>query len=499
MSDCFLTASVGEKTDGRGFLPPVFLLSSLALISSCGSEAPTSLTDSGVDSGPDGDTDTGADSDTDTDSDSDTDTDTGPDSDSDTDSDTETQTDTGSDTCDEYECQEPFVRFVDGQAAAPGDGLSWEGAFAKIQEGVDAAGKAWVCCQEAHQVWVALGRYYIYESSLDDTVQLVPGVTLLGGFKGDETSVEERDFKKNKTVLDGADGPDGSSFAFHVVTGGDSAEIDGFTVTQGKAVGSEFPDNAGGGMINIDAEVTVRNCIFSKNLAGGDSGDQIGSGGGIYIKNGSVIVEDSTFLENQAAYGGGLFVIGDDNSTELVNCRFVANTADYVDDGSGGAVANFGEQVVVRNSVFYANSATRVGGAFYENGKSTIANCTFAYNHTVWNWGGGALHVTSVNTPTVLNSIVWDNYPQEVHIDVFSFADMAFSDIRGGFEGDGNIDSDPMFVDPQRGIFQLEAGSPCIDAADGDAALEHDMAGNPRVDDPETKNTGAGSPDYVDM
>ena len=54
--------------------------------------------------------------------------------------------------------------------------------------------------------------------------------------------------------------------------------------------------------------------------------------------------------------------------------------------------------------------------------------------------------------------------------------------------------ADPGFVNPSAGNFQLTAGSPAIDMADSSAAGEQttDLAGNQRVDDPSTPNTGVG-------
>jgi hypothetical protein len=55
--------------------------------------------------------------------------------------------------------------------------------------------------------------------------------------------------------------------------------------------------------------------------------------------------------------------------------------------------------------------------------------------------------------------------------------------MQGGWPGDGNIDADPLFVDPLSGDYHLLAGSPCIGAGDPDffGMGEVDMDGEPRV------------------
>ncbi len=73
--------------------------------------------------------------------------------------------------------------------------------------------------------------------------------------------------------------------------------------------------------------------------------------------------------------------------------------------------------------------------------------------------------------------------------------------MEGGFIGDGNIDADPLFVDPEgdEANLRLLAGSPCIDAADNTAVppgVETDLDGNPRfIEDPDTPDTG--NPDGI--
>jgi hypothetical protein len=93
---------------------------------------------------------------------------------------------------------------------------------------------------------------------------------------------------------------------------------------------------------------------------------------------------------------------------------------------------------------------------------------------------------------------------------------ISYCDVQGGWEGVGNIDADPLFVDPDNGDYRLSPGSPCIDAGDnmavppdeldldddGDTGepIPYDLDGNPRfIDDPDTEDTGYGEPPVVDM
>ncbi|MCH8149259.1 MAG: hypothetical protein IH987_14960 [Planctomycetes bacterium] len=88
--------------------------------------------------------------------------------------------------------------------------------------------------------------------------------------------------------------------------------------------------------------------------------------------------------------------------------------------------------------------------------------------------------------------------------------------LTGALGGVGNIDLDPQFVDAANDDLRLQAGSPCIDAADNTAVppdqfdldgdldmnepLPIDLDGSPRFsDDPATPDTGNGIPPIVDM
>jgi hypothetical protein len=95
---------------------------------------------------------------------------------------------------------------------------------------------------------------------------------------------------------------------------------------------------------------------------------------------------------------------------------------------------------------------------------------------------------------------------------------VSYSDIQGSWTGagTGNLNVDPLFVDPAGGDCHLSPGSPCIDGGDntsvtpdafdvdgdGDVAepLPLDLDAYARfVDDPDTADTGQGTPPLVDM
>ncbi|NLV44216.1 MAG: hypothetical protein GXY07_06930, partial [Candidatus Hydrogenedentes bacterium] len=54
---------------------------------------------------------------------------------------------------------------------------------------------------------------------------------------------------------------------------------------------------------------------------------------------------------------------------------------------------------------------------------------------------------------------------------------MSFSCVDGGFAGEGNIDDDPLFEDPENGELWLQAGSPCIDTGTATYAPDQDIRG----------------------
>ena len=59
---------------------------------------------------------------------------------------------------------------------------------------------------------------------------------------------------------------------------------------------------------------------------------------------------------------------------------------------------------------------------------------------------------------------------------------VSFSNVQGGWPGNGNLDQDPLLVAPFRSDYRIQAGSPCVDRGDPSASLScrRDAYGNPR-------------------
>jgi hypothetical protein len=94
-----------------------------------------------------------------------------------------------------------------------------------------------------------------------------------------------------------------------------------------------------------------------------------------------------------------------------------------------------------------------------------------------------------LGSPTALtNCILWGNAGGELGGEP---ATVTYSDVQGSYAGEGNIEADPLFVDPASGDFHLGPGSPCIDVGDNDAPglPEYDFEGDPRILDGDLDGT----------
>jgi hypothetical protein len=179
-------------------------------------------------------------------------------------------------------------------------GSSWATAKETIQAGLDTANSDG--CKE---VWVASGVYKPTDTAdRSASIYLKSGIDLYGGFAGGEWVREQRDPAVNETILSGNIGlsfqTDDNSY--HVVEAASNAIIDSFTIEDGNADGAEDTPPSRGGGLYVGYYATP---FLVKNCT--FQNNLALQGGGIGNYRGSIVVLNSRFLGNEAsrAAGGG--------------------------------------------------------------------------------------------------------------------------------------------------------------------------------------------------
>ena len=310
------------------------------------------------------------------------------------------------------------------------------------------------------------------------------------------------------TIINGVAPKDGS-LLMECSGGAILCEDSSPTITKCSISGNEA-DEAGGGIYCENSSPTITNCTITGNIA---------EGGGIYCwesnanitnctisnNNGrgigccydsSPTVTDCAITDNTAEYGGG--ICGGWGS--ITNCIIAGNLVE--EDGGGlaycygpitnciisGNIAEDGGGLAwcyspVTNCVISGNTAEDDGGGFYicwgpiinciiSDNKAAyagglygcdgpITNCTITGNRAEGKYGsghGGGL----VGGGETTNCIIWDNWPDQI----YGSPIVTYSNVQGGYEGEGNIDADPRFaLDTD---YHIMPSSPCIDAGTND-------------------------------
>ena len=277
-------------------------------------------------------------------------------------------------------------RVIYVKTGGSGDGSSWATAMGDVQAAIDAA-------SSGDSVWIASGTYHpsmVRELEGAElfgySFELKDGVSLIGGFKGNENALSERRLRKNggdawdfsyPTVLSQSEGMVGGVVRSGEVILAEPVVLDGLVVQGGQAVGSGV-DGIGGGIQAMGA-ITIRNCLINGNVARDGGGLALGEGATVESCG---IFDNELIEEGWGGKGGGLFLFGDGN---LVIGTVVAGNG--TDDNG------------VQN-----------GGGIYAIGGGSIMHCTIAGNCSMREGGG----IWCEGDVEVTNSIVWGNVPSLV-------------------------------------------------------------------------------------
>ncbi len=361
--------------------------------------------------------------------------------------------------------------YVKHAATGNNNGTSWTNAYTDLQTALTNA-------TSGDEIWVAAGIYKpTTGTDRTATFQLKTGVALYGGFTGTETTLKQRDWETNQTVLSGdIDNNDTTNAngiltkndnitgnnAQTVVTGSgtdNTAILDGFVITAGLANGSSDssnPEGCGAGMFNNEANPTLANLTFIGNLASGTV-DNLGIGGGMYNDKSSPTLTNVTFSNNLAGSGGGMS--NNNSSPTLTNVTFNGNSA-----SSGGGMYNTDNSSPALTNVTFYDNIAQSGKELYNDGGSSIT-----MNNVILS------NKSSVEAITNDDSTISINY---------SLIPGGCSQIAGANCGGGNLDANPLFVDAQNDDLRLNVGSPAIEAGNNAVvSVSTDLKGHVRLSD----------------
>jgi len=170
-----------------------------------------------------------------------------------------------------------------------------------------------------------------------------------------------------------------------------------------------------------------------------------------------VVITNCIITANQTI---GIVCDGHDNVT-VTNCDISRNGAQ--------GVYCYMSWPVIKNCLVAENGNTGIRAT-----GPTIANCTIVANQFDGVWA---------YEPNVTNSIIWANSREQIR-NSNGNSGVTYSDVQGGWQGQGNFDADPLFADPDSSDYHLRQRSPCIDSGDPNYVPqpnETDLDGNPRI------------------
>jgi hypothetical protein len=222
-------------------------------------------------------------------------------------------------------------------------------------------------------------------------------------------------------------------------------------------------------------------------------GDTVLVATGTYVENinfnGKNIVVMSTDGANNTIIDGNdnnnsvvTFINGETNSAHLKGFTLINGTGNWIGDFNaeedGGGIFCYSSNPTLSYLLIYDNYAALYGGGVFLWDSSPIfSNVVISNNEAAGGISndpnvGSGIYSGGNSNPVITNTIIWGNLPESDAID--GIATVSYSNIQGGWEGEGNIDTNPLFCNPDSGDYTLAENSPCIDAGDPSSPLDSD-------------------------
>jgi len=296
--------------------------------------------------------------------------------------------------------------------------------------------------------------------------------------------------------------------------------------------------------VNIqNSNSSIINCRISNNIFCDNE-----KTGGIYLENSDALVRNNTISNNTGTDGGGINAYGCNNliiqNNNIINnvavgsgggiyflqssIRICGNTIlnnQALSLGGGGIMAsvNWNKLVksLIQNNVIVNNQCDRYGGGIGIIGsRIDLVSNIIINNQAGIGWNGGGVGLYATGNVLLRNNIITGNLYDQLFTNVdTSVFNIAFCNIQqdslAGFpiQGIGNINTDPLFLNPSQGPgisysgvnadWHLSSNSPCINAGTPDTTGINlplvDLDGNVRIwfDTIDMGTYEYGAPPYI--
>lgn len=201
-------------------------------------------------------------------------------------------------------------------------------------------------------------------------------------------------------------------------------------------------------------------------------------GAGIYLWiGGAPLIQNNIIAWNEAANNGGGITMQNSGAPLIVQNLIVDNKAETYGGGLDLEIPDDGSTAVMVNNTIAGNTTVNSDG---QTGPEVYLS-GFYGTVTFWN---------NIITGATENAVVFGDplyrapSPSFNHNDAFSTKGGAYAGTCAGETGKkGNLSANPKFADPAKEGYQLQKGSPAINA--GTNAAPHippkDLAGHPRI------------------
>ena len=224
-------------------------------------------------------------------------------------------------------------------------------------------------------------------------------------------------------------------------------------------ISDNYAPGIGGGLAfwdnNSGSSAVLHNVTVENNLAQGD-------GGAVFGFNSNTTFEHCSLNDNVSNFRGGGAYFNGESMVSLQSCEIIGNSANI----SGALMLEGQAGLTMNRNLVVGNAATQSVGALGmgSSGPKLVTNSTI-YGNDGPNAGGIQIWSGEIE---VINSILWNNTPVDYQEVGGATAFASYSNIGGGWDGEGNLDTDPLFTDSDNGDFTLTTESPCKDAGTAD-------------------------------